>query len=325
MKVTAVGETTSLADRKHRAGQRMLLGIQGVAITEDTRRLISAIMPGGFVLGPDNAVDVQQLSELLRELTSLVRADAPPLLATSVQGGESRGLVDGMTVWPAAQRVARVRDGLPTLAQGIADELRALGFNLNFAPWTGLGPDAPALGEVATDVIRRAVTFIEAHKGVATVIGPFPTPSIDSEALFGAALAAGSRVVSVGDDGLGEDQPIIPRILRSTLAFDGLTISEDLIGKPETVHSLPETLAHATRASLDLMVVATQAHHQWEVFEALVRLQEQDVGYDRASQHTRRRLQRHREHFFLEQPPPPPMSCVGGPEHRALVRSWMER
>ena len=46
-RVTAVGPGTSLADRKRRAGQRLLIGLSGLAVTEDERPVLSGLAGRG--------------------------------------------------------------------------------------------------------------------------------------------------------------------------------------------------------------------------------------------------------------------------------------
>lgn len=72
-----IGLTTSTADRKRRAGQRIVMGIAGPRVSEEERRLIKEVRPGGFVLFGRNIEEPRQVLELNRELASLLPNDVP--------------------------------------------------------------------------------------------------------------------------------------------------------------------------------------------------------------------------------------------------------
>ena len=79
VRVEAIGTTTSLADRKRRAGQRLLIGFEGTAVGDDLRKLVREIQPAGFVLFARNVAEPGQVRELNRELLSLSDPYLPAL------------------------------------------------------------------------------------------------------------------------------------------------------------------------------------------------------------------------------------------------------
>ena len=52
-----VGITTSTADRKRRAGQRLIIGLEGTSLNEQERSFIKEARPGGFILFKRNVED----------------------------------------------------------------------------------------------------------------------------------------------------------------------------------------------------------------------------------------------------------------------------
>ena len=67
----AVGDQTTLADRKRRAGQRMIVGFHGIDAPPELRRFCRQARPGGFILFARNVEEPAQVRELNRELTGL--------------------------------------------------------------------------------------------------------------------------------------------------------------------------------------------------------------------------------------------------------------
>ena len=311
MRVTAVGDATSLADRKRRAGQRMLLGIAGLTAEGDARRLIAQVGPAGFVLGPANGEEPAQLFDLTRELAALVDPHDPALLAAAVHGGDAP-LVAGATRFPSPRAMARAASGPADVGTAIARELRALGFDLNLAPWTEASDDPRAFSARPDGVAAAVRAFVTAHHAerVAAAVGPVPPGEGPMDALLDALTEADVGVITV-DPELGEP------------GLDALSLADGLLTGGQRGAELSDQLLHATRAGVDLFLVPTSLDHQLEVYEALVRLQEH--GADRAAAKSMRRLHAHRERFFLAAPPRPPMSTVGCPEHRALASMLAER
>ena len=78
-RVTAIGEMTSLTERKRRAGQRLIIGLSGTHITDDERILIKEIQPAGVILFSRNVEETRQVIELNRELVSLLPPELPPM------------------------------------------------------------------------------------------------------------------------------------------------------------------------------------------------------------------------------------------------------
>ncbi len=147
--IESVGENTSLWDRKRRAGQRLLFGIAGTAPSPEEKELIAETHPCGFVLFARNIEEPAQVRELNRELLSLLPASMPPLLTIDQEGGRVQRV--RATAWPAMRTVGNAGDTARTkaLARAIGDEVRALGFNVDWAPVADVdsNPKNPVIGD----------------------------------------------------------------------------------------------------------------------------------------------------------------------------------
>ncbi|MEQ1569086.1 MAG: glycoside hydrolase family 3 protein [Myxococcota bacterium] len=360
--VEAVGPGTSLADRKRRAGQRLLLGFGGEAVDGDLRRLIDAVVPAGFLVFGRNLVELDQSRDLCRDLASRVDPHDPALIALDQEGGRVRALKLGAS-WPAARVVGAASAVDPTLPEqlgrAIGHELRAVGFNFDLAPVADVdsNPANPVIGDrsYGSDPKRVAAAVVGMVRGLqsAGVIAcakHFPghgdtavdshheLPVVERDAPelrrtelppFAAAIGAGVGAVMAGHVVYPEwdetwpatlSPAVVPRVLRGELGFGGLVLSDDLKMKAVTPRWSPhELVLGATAATVDLLLVGDVPELQLELFEALVRAQEDDPGFEDATIRAVRRIEAARERFLIDPPPAPAGDVVGSIEHRMLA------
>jgi beta-N-acetylhexosaminidase len=357
----AIGEMTSLALRKRRAGQRLLVGFDGTSPAPEFVRFVREAAPAGFILFARNVEEPAQVRELNRELAALLPASLPPLLSVDQEGGRVQRVK--ATRWPTLRALGNI-DHLPTTAQfarALADEVRALGFNLNFAPCADVdsNPKNPVIGDRSFgpdpgQVVRHVAAFVEAAqaRGLVCCAKHFPghgdtsvdshldlptverdRPEIERTELppFAAAVQAGVGMVMTShvvfpayDESVPAtmSEPILRGLLRGRLGWGGVTISDDLEMKAvRGRYPLDMQLDLASRAGVDLFCISRSLDLCVEAWETLVRLQELDPRHDDAATDAQGRLMALRERFFKEAPPAPPVSLVGDPAHRALAES----
>ena len=267
VRVEATGEATTLADHKVRAGQRLVIGFELPHVTDDLRKLVRELRPAGFVLFARNVVEPAQVRELNRELASLVDPRHPALLCVDQEGGRVQRVRDPATVWPPMKAVGRARDLTGSLAGALGTELRAMGFNLDFAPVADVdsNPANPVIGdrsfgERPEEVARHVAAFVRGLQasGVIACAKHFPghgdtavdshlalpvvereepdlrrteLPPVRAAVEAGVGTVMSSHVVYPTWD---EDLPatlsprVIPRLLREELGYDGVVFSDDL-------------------------------------------------------------------------------------------------
>jgi beta-N-acetylhexosaminidase len=357
--LSAVGEQTTLAERKRRAGQRLLIGLHGYAVSADLRRLVAELRPAGFVLFARNVAEPAQVRELNRELASLVDPAAPALLAVDQEGGRVQRVREPATRWPPMRAVGRAHDHTAAVATALGRELHAMGFNLNFAPVADVdsNPENPIIGDRAFDsdpdrVAAHVAAFVRAQQeaGVIACAKHFPghgdtrtdshlelpvverpEPELRRVELppFRAAVEAGVGTVMTAhvvfeaiDPGVPAtlSSVIVPRWLRGELGFEGVVFSDDLEMKAvRGRYDADEQVLRATEASVDVLLCCDRVDVQVEVFEALVRAQEARPDQDRLARDAVNRVRALRERFLLGRPPAPDLSIVGCDAHRDLV------
>lgn len=357
----AVGEQTTLAERKRRAAQRMILGFEGVSPPEELRRLTAMAPPAGFILFARNVEEPAQVQELNRELRSLLPAALPPLLSVDQEGGRVLRVRD--TQWPPMRWLGNADDLALTqrVAQAMAGELAAMGFNLDWAPVADVdsNPKNPVIGDRSfssdPEVVSRHVlaflaglhqaglmgsvkhfpghgdTSVDSHLDLPTVEKELPDLEQCELLPFQRAVQAGVEIVMTAHvvfPAIDEDNPatmserILRGWLRERLGHQGVVVSDDMEMKAvRGRYPLELQLDRACRATVDLFLCCKEHDLQLEVWETLIKLQEQDPTHDRLSQDSMRRLAALRERFLLHPVAAPGLDVVGGPVHRDLALS----
>lgn len=350
----AIGESTSLAERKRRAGQRLLIGLHGLTVSDDTRALLRELRPAGFVLFGRNVAAPGQVLQLTRELRGLCDEALPPLLAVDQEGGRVQRIGEPATVWPSAAETAAA-DRVREVHTALGHELRAMGLDWDLAPVADVqrSDGHPVIGdrafghrseEVGRHVSEAVQGLQQAH--VRAALKHFPghgaSPADSHETLpivererselkavdlppFLAGIRAGADAVMAAHvvyPAWDERNPasLSPGVLGALRArFDGLILSDDIEMDALAKRYEPEEIAaRGVRAGLDLFLVCHSPSLQHRLYEALVHDQERDRGYHDAAVDSLRRLTRFREATFLGVPPRPPLEAVGCDAHRSL-------
>ena len=353
-RVEAIGEQTSLADRKRRAGQRMLIGLQGHAVDDDLRRVVAEIQPAGFVLFARNVVEPAQVADLNRELAELAPEHHPALLTVDQEGGRVQRVREPMVRWPTMREVGRAADYTADVSRAMARELRALGFNLNFAPVADVdsNPDNPIIGDRSFGrsphtVAKHVVAFLRAHQeqGVIACAKHFPghgdtatdshleLPWVDKDidelehcemVPLKAAIAAGVGTVMTShvmfpvwdEEHPATMSPRITRdILRDRLGFNGVVFSDDMEMKAVAGRwAIREQIFRATQASVDVLLCCNSVDLQLDTFRALVQVQEDEPTFDDLCTTSVKRVDALRERFLLRPPRAPGLA--------EMVKRW---
>ncbi|MCB9779534.1 MAG: beta-N-acetylhexosaminidase [Alphaproteobacteria bacterium] len=363
--VTAIGDTTTLADRKRRAAQRMICGFEGLGPHDELRRLARQGPLGGFILFARNVEEPGQVLELNRELRDLVPDTHPPILSVDQEGGRVQRVK--ATEWPRARWVGNVDDVAQTrqLGRAMADELRAMGFNVNWAPVADVdsNPDNPVIGDRSFSrdpraVARHVIATLQGLEagGVVGCVKHFPghgDTSVDSHldlpvvekeppdlehcelVPFRHALGRAARMVMTAHvmfPAWDEEHPatmserILRGVLREKLGFQGVVVSDDMEMKAVRGRfPVDHQLDLASRATVDLFLCCKEPALQWEVFETLVRLQEQDQRHDDLATDAVRRLVALRHHLDRPVAPPSGLAVVGSLDHRVLATELTAR
>ncbi|HYG99206.1 MAG TPA: beta-N-acetylhexosaminidase [Terriglobales bacterium] len=119
---------------EEQVGQLLVMGFDGTEPTAKLLSMVSALQPGGVVLFARNIAEPRQTWELLRELRRCVRT--PLFTCVDMEGGTVDRFKNVIGPAPSAADVFEtgVRKLFRLHGYVIANEVRALGFNVDFAP-----------------------------------------------------------------------------------------------------------------------------------------------------------------------------------------------
>jgi beta-N-acetylhexosaminidase len=289
-------------------GGLFIVGIPGRRLDTDTRRVLERLQVGGVILFRRNVDAPAQIAELTAALHAL---PSHPLVAIDHEGGRVLRLGEPFTQFPPAAVVGRSGDASLAfrLGQAMAEELRGVGIDLNFAPVLDVhsNPANPIIGDRAFSDCPGIVS----QCGIAMMRGllaggiipcgkHFPghgDTETDSHCElpvvrrsraelertelvpFRAAISAGIPMLMTAHvvyPALDPDHPatvspaILADLLRTELRFGGVIVSDDLEMRAIADHQDIGTAAVATvRAGADALLVCQNLHRAEHAVQAI--------------------------------------------------------
>ena len=281
--------------RRH-IGQLIVGGFSGLEIPDELRALAREFDLGGIILFDRNVETPEQIAELSCSAQELSR-ERPLWVSVDQEGGRVSRFREPFTVWPSAQNIGLSADrGLAArFAGALADELRAVGVTLDFAPVLDVNTNLKnevigdrALSSEAEEVARLGATIIEGlqAKGVAACGKHFPghgdtdrdshyeLPVVEHglERLreieirpFREAIESKVAVIMTAHvlySGVDDNEPatlsheIVTGILREELRFDGIIATDDMgMAGISDRYSLEDATVRAVAAGCDMVLL----------------------------------------------------------------------
>lgn len=301
---------------RQQVGQLMIMGFDGTMLDERMRTIFTSLQPRGVILFKRNIEQAAQTHALLRDVQKL--AGRPLFRCVDMEGGTVDRFRDAVARIPSALDVASTRSATLMRKHGllIGRQLRALGFNTDFAPSFDLGLEASrkALGSrtVSADpreVVRYAREFLLGLRE-ARVLGcgkHFPGlggGALDSHAALPIVertwrqvweedlvpyralknkipfvMVAHVSYPKIVRDGTPASlsKKWIKGVLRKKIGYRGLVVSDDLdMGGVLNGASIENAALGTLEAGSDMFLVCQKEEHVWRAWEAVVRRVEQD-------------------------------------------------
>lgn len=250
------------------AGQRLMVGFDGLTLTDDLKYLIDTLKVGGIILFKRNVSSPEQIRALCEGAQAHARAcGQPPLLvAIDQEGGQVARLGPPFTTFPGNPSMEGISDA-DSFAVTCARELSEVGINMNMAPVLDVAPqegESIMAGRVfkggADRVSEMGLRVIEGLQrgGVMAVAKHFPgigrttldshldlpALSADKADLDGSDLVPFRAAVSFGVAGImlshirysaidpqwpaSLSSEIAGTWLRDELGYDGVVMTDDL-------------------------------------------------------------------------------------------------
>jgi len=311
----------SSLDLRRQVGQLLIMGFDGIDLSSRLRTMLATLCPSGIILFKRNIREPEQTHALLRDAQKA--ASTPLFLCVDMEGGTVDRLRDVVAPVPSVAEVAAAgsRKLFYKFGQLIGGEVRALGFNTDFAPVLDLQFEASksvlnsrTISSNPNEAVAYAREFLRGLRN-ANVIGSgkhFPglgeanldshneLPSIDkpwhrlwSEDLFPYrqlrrqlpfVMVAHAAYPGVTSDRTPASlsKKWISDILRRKIGYRGLVITDDLdMGGVLAAAPIEDAAVETLRAGADMSLVCQKEESLWRAFEAVYKQAESDKKFAR--------------------------------------------
>ena len=305
-----------LRDLRRHVGRLAIVGFNGHDVPDELRRLVDLFDLGGVIYFARNIDTPAQVADLSKQVAGLAREWPFWISVDQEGGRVARLRAPFTEWPPAMTLGRSGDEALATrFARALAAELRAVGINLDYAPVLDVhtNPKNPVIGDRAlaerAEVVGQlgsAIIRAMQDAGVAACGKHFPghgDTSVDShEALplveherrrldavefvpFIRAIEAGVATImtahvmvpALDERNIASFSPtIVERILKQTLGFQGVVISDDLGMKAVSATMSPgEASVAAVAAGCDAVLLCNHTiDEQVDALEALIRAAE---------------------------------------------------
>lgn len=309
----------SSLELRQQVGQLLIMGFDGTIVTSRLRTMLQALVPAGVILFQRNIETAAQTHTLLREVQK--SSELPMFLCVDMEGGTVDRLRDVIAPVLAVAEVAGCLSEKLFRKHGrlIADEIRALGFNTDFAPVLDLQFEASRSVLTSRTVSaepKKTIQYARAFlRGLSdgNIVGcgkHFPglgegnldshleLPSIDKpwkrlwdedllpyrklrrDLPFAMVAHAAYPQVSGNKLPASLSRKWMIEVLRDKIGYRGLIITDDLdMGGVLAAAPIEEAAVETLRAGADMFLVCHQEENVRRAFEAVLRRAETDKKF----------------------------------------------
>lgn len=299
----------------------MIMGFDGVDLCTRLRTMLATFEPGGVILFKRNIEEAAQTHALLRQIE---KSSAVPLFrSVDMEGGTVDRFRDVIGRTPSAYDVARTGSTKLFRQHGelIGGQLRALGFNTDFAPCFDLRlPESVGVmgpRTVSSDprgVTRYAREFLTGLRS-ARILGcgkHFPGlggAHLDSHQALPSVARTWKQVceqdlvpyrelqrslpfvmaghvlypkIARGNTPASLSKKWITGVLREKIGFNELVISDDLdMGGVLNSVSIEDAAVETLKAGSDIFLVCQREENVWRAYEAVLKRAESDKSFSK--------------------------------------------
>ena len=322
-----------------------------------------ANVTGGTAV-PQEVVDLDALIALNRELHRAAPDGTPALIAVDQEGGLVQRVRAPATMWPPMMahdglRVGEDEQVAERVGRAMGEELRALGFDIDFAPVLDVhtNPTNPVIGERAfgrdaDTVARRALAFARGldAAGVLSCGKHFPghgdtatdshleLPRVDHAwdrldkvelAPFRLAVKANLPMLMTAHvvfAALDDKRPatlseqVVAGLLRGKLGYRGVIVSDDLDMRAIAgTMGIDQAATQAIRAGCDVLLLCCNEQYQAEAEVALIKAAERDSEFRRRVGESAARVRAMKKAHAARKLPALARDVIGSFEHKKLA------
>lgn len=285
---------------KEKIGQMILVGFRGKEVSEssDIVKIIRNVKVGGLILYNRNISNPEQVKNLISALQTY--SSIPLFIAVDAEGGRVNRLEskDGFVDILSPKELGKINDLEVTKREALklSQELKSLGFNMNFVPVVDLdlNPKNPIIGALDRSfsqdpykVALHAQAFIEEHRqnNIITAAKHFPghgsakkdshLGKVDVTNLYKEeelvpykllqekGLLDAIMTAHITNRNIDKNFPatlsskFLKNILREQIGFNGIVITDDMhMGAISRYYSFEESIIMAVNAGCDIILVS---------------------------------------------------------------------
>ncbi|WP_130860613.1 beta-N-acetylhexosaminidase [Gracilibacillus phocaeensis] len=344
-------------------GQMIFSGVDGTEITEATTDMIQSYHVGGIILFGPNIENREQTTDFLDDIKGAnAENEYPLLLGVDEEGGSVTRMPEGINSLPDSRSIGALND--PDLSYEVgtilAEQMRTLGFNLDFAPVLDVdsNPNNPVIGDrsfgdnpdIVSNLGIQTMKGIQ-ENGVISVVKHFPghgdtgvdshleLPKVDKNQdelaeleliPFQNAIAQGADMVMIAHILLPQmkseypasmSKSVITDMLREDIGFNGVVVTDDLTMGAITDHySIAEAAVQSVKAGGDLLLVAHQPEQIATVVEELKSAVENGEISEERIDQSVERIIQLKEKYQLSDSPTPEHDIESVNEHVETIR-----
>lgn len=277
-------------------GQLFIVGFEGETVNDEIVDLISNRKVGGLILFARNIVNSSQLIELNNSLRK-IESDIPLFISVDEEGGLVSRVPNEFEALPSSGEIGNYNSEEISYKVGaiIAKELKALGFNMDFAPVLDINsnPNNTVIGERAfgdnADIVTRlgiktmegirdgeiipvvkhfpghGDTDVDSHYGLPIVTKTLDELNSLEFVPFKEAINNGADVVMISSiilSSIDSENPstmsekVMTDILRGDLGFDGVIATDDMtMAAIMDNYNLTDAVVMSIKSGADLVLV----------------------------------------------------------------------
>jgi beta-N-acetylhexosaminidase len=348
-----------MSEHETTAGGVIVCGFEGLEAPSEIQRWIASELVAGLILFKRNIADIEQTRSAISAARERNAGALPILISVDQEGGRVARLGEPILRLPPMRTLAQASD--PDLTRDAARilgrQLRALGFNLDFAPVLDVdtNPNNPVIGDRSfgnepDQVIEQALAFAEGlHAGGLLSCGKhFPghgDTDLDSHLALPALRHGRSRLeeielrpfrAAVGRlpslmtahvifEALDAEVPatmsrkVIEDLLRREIGYAGAVFSDDLEMKAVSDrYTIEDAGVLAIEAGCDLLLVCSDVDAAARLRETLTREAERSTGFRARLEEARSRANALRARASALPPPIPLQNALDRAEIGAV-------
>ncbi|MCP3876292.1 MAG: beta-N-acetylhexosaminidase [Desulfobacteraceae bacterium] len=301
------------------AGQRLILGFDGLELNDDLKHIIGDIKAGGIILFARNIESPEQVSNLCEACQDYARLHNVPPLIISVdqEGGVVARLKAPFTLFNGNPSINTVEDAR-SFALITAKELKQVGINMNLAPVLDIAPkegdsimkdrafkgDAKKVSDLGVEVIRtlqkKGIMAVAKHfPGIGRTIKDshfsLPVLDIDLKTLKSCDMIPFTDAKNSDVTGIMLSHILYPQLdknwqaslspfivndlLRKQIGYDGIVMTDDLDMKAID-HDMKTCIYQILNSGIDMTLICHKGPNiDIAYHEILTRLKENETLY----------------------------------------------